>query len=290
MAFIDYLSFTYRTQEPVVDAFPLRNELINLFGIPQYDWKLSRHGWNGYTHRITLPDCGLVAFGGKSQRNTIHVQLSGQGCRHVPDWFAVHAWATANTCKIARIDLAHDDFEGAKVNIANALSWRSQGLFNSRGRPPSCHLIDDFDSGKGKTFYAGNRANGKMIRIYEKGKQLERVDSPWCRAEVEFRAKDRTIDWDIVVDPDPYFGGACDAFAQLTSQQSRITTHTREKHAALDRNIAWARIVVGPLVNLLYILLDGDAEAVVNILRRSGIPRKLEPHYRELVDAQGVGS
>src|SRR5438309_783047 len=69
-------------------------------------------------------------------------------------------------------------------------------------------LIDDLGSGDGCTFYVGARANGKMFRGYEKGRQLGDAQSNWFRVEVEFRAKDRLIPLDVLTDPTPYLAGS----------------------------------------------------------------------------------
>lgn len=44
--------------------------------------------------------------------------------------------------------------------------------------------------GRGRTFYVGRRENGKLLRVYEKGKQLGAENSPWVRIELELHNKD----------------------------------------------------------------------------------------------------
>lgn len=153
------------------------------------------------------------------------------------------------------------------------------GQFNSHGRPPKALFVDDLDSGAGKTLYVGQRKNGKMARIYEKGKQLGQPDSPWCRAEVEYRSKDRKLNWDSLVNPEQYLAGSYRAFSYLSAEQLRVLTTAKAKSISLDRAIHYCRVGYGQLINLMYESHDGDAEAVLRLLMRDGIPQKLKPYY-----------
>ena len=288
ISFIDYLAFTCRFEEPISAPFPLREELIEIFSIPRYSWQLTQTGWNGYKHRVNLDDLGLVAYGGVSQKNTVHVQLYGQGCSMVEDWIRVYLWGTSSNVKITRLDIAHDDFAGNTVNIAKALDWLEAGLFNLNGRPPKTLYIDDFDSGAGKTLYVGNRKNGKMARVYEKGKEQGQADSPWCRAESEFRSKDRLIPWDAVIHPDPYLAGSYEAFSFLSVSQSRLETINRAKAITLDRAVEFCKSGYGQLINLLYHKHGRDAEAVIRQLMREGVPKKLKPYYLKEMAELGI--
>ena len=192
-SFIDFLGFTYFSDKPITEEFPLRDLLTEIFCIPPFGWTQAKSGWYGYSNRVNLDCYGLVAFGGPSQNQTIHVELSGTGCRQIKDWILIHDWFETTDCRITRIDLAHDDLQGKTVNVANAIKWYDDGLFTSNGRPPSRHLHFDFDSGAGKTLNIGTRGNDRYTRIYEKGKQLGDPLSPWCRAEIEFKAETKTI-------------------------------------------------------------------------------------------------
>ena len=108
------------------------------------------------------------------------------------------------------------------MSIATALQWRDAGEFAANGRPPRSKLIDDLGSGEGKTLYVGNRKNGKLCRVYEKGRQLGNPSSPWVRVEVEFRNKSRVIPWDTLINPGHYLAGAYPCFAYLSHTQEKI--------------------------------------------------------------------
>lgn len=130
---------------------------------------------------------GLVAYGGESQNGTMHASLNGTACARIKDWEQIHAWGESVGAHITRADTAHDDFTGEILNIEQVRNWYSEGFFSSSGRPPTAQLVDDLGSGKGKTFYIGNRAHGKLTRFYQKGKKAGDANSPWVRAEVEWR-------------------------------------------------------------------------------------------------------
>jgi phage replication initiation protein len=279
VSFVDYLAFTCRYDAVDPAQIPLRNELIEIFGVPRYDWCCPQTGWNGYKHRAKLDSYGLVAWGGASQRNSVHVQLTGTACARVPDWNHVSEWATANQAKLTRVDLAHDDFDGRIVNFEAGVQWLEQGLFVGQGRPPAPLIIDDCGSNRGKTIYVGNRKSGKLIRIYEKGKQLGDTESRWCRAEVEFRRKDRQLVWDMVLHPDHYLAGSCTAFSFLSAEQSRVATIARTQGITLERAIDHCRIGYGQLVNVIYLTNGKNAEAVVKALSRDGVPKKMKAYY-----------
>lgn len=285
---LDFLGFTYFPDEPLYDEFPLRDLLADIFNIPPTDWQRTKSGWHGYDTRINLDVYGLIAFGGGSQKNTVHIELSGTGCSQVKDWLLVHDWFVTTDSRITRIDIAHDDLNGDFVSVKNAIRWSEEGLFNSRGRPPNRHLRDDFDSGEGKTFYVGKRGNDKFARIYEKGKQLGDPLSPWCRAEVEFKAKSKIIPHDVFLHPDTYLAGAYKAFEYLSAEQSKFKSIQKEKELSLIATTDWGKSTIGPLVNLLCHLNDEDHSKVIGLLRRPEIPKSLAPLFKRKLQESGL--
>ena len=282
IAFVDYLSFTVKQDEPVSEIFPLRDVILNLFNIPLDSCELSKKGLHGYTHRVTFGGFGLLLYGGESQKNTIHVQISGEGCRLIDDWLTVYTWGVSNDVKITRLDIAHDDYNGVSLSIEKAVKWYEDGLFTSLGRKPKRKLIYDFGDGDGQTFYVGKRGNPKFTRIYEKGKQLGLPDSKWVRAEVEFRAKDQFVTWEALLLPDSFLTGAYTAFAFLSEKQSRFERVNRDANLSLEMIIEWGRTSCGNLINALCLIHNNDYEKVVNTLRRNGIPKSLESHFEQV--------
>ncbi|MBL4821227.1 MAG: replication initiation factor domain-containing protein [Gammaproteobacteria bacterium] len=287
-SFIDFLGFTFFSDQPADEEFPLKDALTDIFNIPAFDWVRTKSGWQGYENRIKLDCYGLVAFGGLSQKQTIHVELSGTGCKQVEDWVLVHDWFETTDSRITRADLAHDDFEGEIANIANAIKWYEDGLFNSNGRPPARSIHYDFGSGDGTTFNIGKRGNDRYTRIYEKGKQLGDPKSPWCRAEVECKAHSKIIPNEIFLCPDDYLAGAFKAFQYLSTEQSKFLTIAKDREISLERVTKQGKSAYGKLVNLLCFLYENDYEKVINSLRRPGIPKSLEPQYKQLLIDTGI--
>lgn len=260
----------------------LMGMLEEVFNIPRGNWKQTDRGWSGYQNRIQLTDLGLVAFGGTSQKGSLHVELNANACSFIKNWNAVYTWGNTYTTNLTRVDLAHDDFSGQEINVENGLEWHKIGKFNSNGRPPAAKFIDDLGSGKGKTLYIGQRTNGKLLRIYEKGKQLGDPSSSWVRAEVELRNKGRIIPWDVVLTPGAFLSGAYPALRFLSTNQSRLKTIQRSKDIQYLTLIKNLRTQHGKSINLITRIHPDDPQAVLSLLRRDGIPKRFN-NYKHLL-------
>jgi len=279
LALIDWFAFTVTPPDGrgLLDLFP---DLVKLFVIR--DITSTGKGWLGYDERYNLGDAGLLAHGGDSQRGSIHVELNATGCTRVTDWDKVMEWGIGHNVTITRIDLAHDDLDGKTVSIEFALQWLEAGAFATNGRPPDSHLRDDLGSGKGKTLYVGNRKNGKLCRVYEKGRQLGNPTSPWVRIEVEFRNKSRIIPWDTIINPGHYLAGAYPCLAFLSETQAKIRTITKAVTISYERAVHHAQQMTGKLINVMMQFHGEDSLAVVNKLRRDGIPHRLQ-NYADFI-------
>jgi phage replication initiation protein len=277
-AHIDWFAFTVTPPEGKSPAWLMR-ELLQF--LPILAITPTGKGWNGYKERLTITglgeiDLGLLALGGESQRGSLHVELNAQACALLSDWSALQAWGEQHKASITRIDLAHDDLNGETVTIDLGKEWLATGQFNLNGRPAKGRLIDDLGSGDGKTLYIGKRANGKMLRIYEKGKQLGDSQSPWVRVEVELRNKSRLIPWDALTRPGNYLAGAYPCLAYLSTIQDKIKTITKAVEISLEASVEHLHQTGGKLINLLMHVHSGDAFAVVDGLKRPGIPQRLK--------------
>ena len=177
IAHIDWLALTVHPAEGR-DWRWLRTALKEIFNIPEKAWVGTKKKWSGYQHRVDLINpldrgesinLGLVAYGGKSQRGTMHVSLNAQACARIQDWFLVHDWSDSVNAVITRVDAAHDDFEGETININIIRKWYDDGLFNFNGRPPAAELIDDLGSGKGKTVHQEPHVKGVYREDHQAG-------------------------------------------------------------------------------------------------------------------------
>lgn len=293
IAHIDWFAFTL-TPPKDAGVVWLIQQLPELFGIGAA--MPTGKGWNGYKLRHTLTngegaDYGLLAHGGESQRGSIHVELNAQGCALITDWGRIKVWGEQNNVTITRLDLAHDDMTGEVATVEVALEWLQAGAFNLNGRPAKARLIDDLGTGDGKTLYVGKRQNGKMLRVYEKGKQLGDNESLWVRVEVELRNKSRLIPWDALISPGHYLAGAYpNALGYLSEVQVKIRTISKAVKISYARAVENARQMVGKTVNVMMQFLSGDYAAVVNELKRDGIPKRLENYADFLPDVMYEGA
>lgn len=253
-----------------------RDVIASIFNVPRMLWKMRKGGWQGYDTCFDLGPFGLLAFGGEHQRGTAHLSLNAHGCAGIQDWDAVKVWCEASGARITRIDLAHDDLIGGYINIEQARSWLAEGQFSTGGRTPCARLIDDLGSDKGKTLYVGQRQNGKLCRVYEKGKQLGDPASTWCRAEVELRGKGRRIPHDILTRPSDYFAGAYPCFANLSTRQDKVRTLAKASAITYDRLVKCLRSQYGQTLHVMMHVERGDIFEVFKQVERPGTPKRLE--------------
>ena len=289
VAFVDWIAFTVRPPQSAAHQLSwMRDMLVDVFRIPQNDWSSKGRGWNGYAQRIDLGAFGLFAHGGQAQKGTFHAELNAQACRLVQDWNAVRVWGETYNATITRVDLAHDDFAAREISVESALRWLRDGIFASNGRPPAAHLIDDLGSKKGKTLYIGRRESGKVLRVYEKGKQLGDETSPWVRAEVELRNKSRLIPWLAVTQAGQFLAGAYPALRFLSAEQSRLRTVQRAGQISYATMVKNLRTQGGKSLHVMTIVHGGDAAAVLTQVVREGVPKRLAGYSRDdLLPSEG---
>jgi phage replication initiation protein len=258
-------------------------------------------GCFGFKESMRFGDgAGLIAWGGRSQRDRVYFSIQGKGCGMVDNWPALSAWLEAHCANLKRVDVAYDDFAGQTVNIDWAIEQYERGGFNAGGRKPKHQVHGDWLSGgegaHGRTLGIGNRASGKYCRIYEKGKQLGDPVSRWTRVEVEWRGQDRVIPYDVLTRLGQYLAGAYPCLSFLNVEQSRIKTIAKGGTIAFDRAVENARQQTGKLVHLMMQVYGGDYALVVDKLKREGMPSRIDPfsyHLRgtpERLDPDAPGS
>lgn len=164
---------------------------------------------------------GRVDFGGEAMRGWVRWNLTGQGCEWVRDWTAVQELEGLPGAEIRRVDVALTTWEG-EVGHETIEAAHGSGLFTCGGRPPDLQTILNSNPRAGRTCYVGNRESDKFFRGYEKGLELASkhgVDADQVthidghlvediyRCEVELKAKDQLIPWEVIERRDHYFGG-----------------------------------------------------------------------------------
>lgn len=253
-------------------------ELGRVFNIDANGIERQKTGRFGFKHNAKFLG-GLIAWGGDSQRGKVLVSLTGEGCARIDGWATIAAWLESHEAKLTRVDLAYDDVDGTTVDIEKVRAWYEAGEFGAGGRQPKAQLIDDLGSGAGKTFYVGKRKNGKMIRGYEKGKQLGDPGSRWFRVECEWHSDDRVLPYAMLISPGQYLAGAYPCLRFLSIEQSKIKTVLRSAKTVFERAMDNARQQAGKLVNLALDVYAGDyGEVVERLIRREGYPKRIEPY------------
>jgi phage replication initiation protein len=274
-AFIDWLNATFRYELTGNWALmEFDNAIRQTFG---FGIGTNRNkGHLNYEQSWELGDgYGIFATGGKSVAGTSLISLSGHGCSVVRNWLAVHDFLTVRHARITRVDLTHDDYRG-RITLDSVRDWFAAGDFHSgRGHPPTGQFVDDFGSGKGRTLYVGQGTNGKLLRIYEKGKQLGDPESPWVRWELELHNKDRVIPLDTLINPAQYLAAAYPTTAWISEKQSRIETATRTTLIGLDVLTEYCRKSYGKLIWTLWKLQGLTPQEIVEKLAVEGVPTRI---------------
>lgn len=253
-------------------------------------------GLYGYAHGCrfsvvahgSLIPVGRLDWGGERHGGRARLDLSGAGCSRVADWSPVRRWVESLTdAKLTRVDLAVDCLMG-EFGVEDARDWYLSGEFHAGGRRPRHSTVGDWlEPHYGRTLEIGRRENGKMLRAYEKGRQLGDSASPWTRWEVELRNIDRDLPFDVLTDCDRYFVGAYQALARLLPVAGeRIATHQAEGEISLARLVEFQRSAYGQLVHVLRAKLT--AGEVLDVLERPGLPRRL--HRASLVAFHQMGA
>jgi phage replication initiation protein len=217
-------------------------------------------------------------------------RFRGEACSHVSEWLSLTELLRNDLGgQITRWDGAADDFEGLhSVDLAVVLY--QLGGFKTGGREPLPRQYGNWltPDTLGRTFQVGSRQNGKLARIYEKGKQLGDPLNPWVRWEVELHAVDRVIPWDVLERPGHYVAGAYPCFDWIASDASRIRTIKAQDAISYDRLKQVGSLAYGALINVM-LKREGSAEKVVELLRREGVPRRLAftEDYLRLLGGEG---
>ena len=277
--FTDWVNVTYPLRENSNPVAAFAELFFPAFGPDFGDLTDRKRGVHGY--RVSFGfDRGGVVFAWGGQRDTAYVSFPGEACALIrgrwPEFIALFRGALG--ARITRWDGAVDDYLGGHC-VDAAVSLYLEGAFNLTNRKPKCSQAGNWiaPDGSGRTFYIGQRKNGKLLRVYEKGKQLGQPDSPWVRWEGELHNVDRVIPWDVLLEPARFVAGAYAALAWASAESgTRIETIKRTDAISLAHLVKHARRTYGSLFNVLMQRNGGEAVEVVSSIRRSGVPKRLD--------------
>lgn len=222
---VDWLRF--RTQaEPMAGLEAVRPLFGQLGGLMRLE-HLGR-GILGFQQACSVMvadmSVGRCDFGGDSQRGWVRWDFPGKGCEWVSDWDALDSVESLPAAEIRRLDIALTTWDG-EVGHDTVVQAHTAGRFSSGGRPPALQQIISSDPRAGRTCNVGKREGAdKFFRGYEKGYELAAKLPPslaaTCtqidghdlagiyRCEVELKAENRPIPWEVVERRDQYFAGS----------------------------------------------------------------------------------
>lgn len=252
------------------EVFVVRERGQGLFGY--------RRSWDLFFNGQSI---GVAASGAKN--GGCYISLTGKGCSLIDFELLHNEIKNFPNIRITRVDFAFDDYEG-RFSVPVARKMYENRAFSSGGRYPEYQYFEGgcledrgnkrrgkLKNTRGSTFNVGKRENGKMIRIYEKGKQLGDKLSKWVRWEVELRSSNREIPLWVMLKPADYFAAAYPATAfiseyQIDVQPTVVMTKKRTVVMTYDRALDSLKRVGGALINVMRESKGLSDSAIINQL------------------------
>jgi len=224
---------------------------------------------------------GRMDFGGHSQRDWTRVDMTGKGCEWVKDWDQLRNVEALPDAQIRRLDIALTTWEG-EISHDTVVQAHTAGRFITRGRPPVLSQVTSSDPRAGRTCYIGKREQSdKFMRCYEKGwemvgkyegrtpGEITHIDNKAVgdiyRCEVEFKAVNSDIPWEVVERRDQYFAGAYPFCADiLPNVEADILMRRPERDPQLEllAVLDSCRVQFGPSLFTALKSYHGDIGAV----------------------------
>lgn len=227
-------------------------------------------------HGSLISPIGAIAFGGQSQAGRWLFQLTGAGCQFVRDWEGIRELLEGVQARLTRVDLALDFLQGEHT-VEEAVMLYEMGGFQGGGRSPSSRLDGDWLNGvAGRSLYVGKATNGKMLRVYEKGRQLGDFDSDWVRFEVQLGNRDRVIPFDVLTKRDAFFAGCYPALASMVEDAAElIPTLSKAGEVSLSHLLYHLKRCYGKVVHTLSHALCATNAELIEEVRVVGLPRRV---------------
>lgn len=238
-------------------------------------------GFQGYTDSLTVytstgRKAGFIGIGG--QNETVCIQLSGCGCKHiesVTNWKKVHYWLSyvLGVSRLSRLDIAYDCFDNI-YNCQFAEDSHYEGMFKTKGRPPCMGRADRWHWGVGRKknyevemVTVGLRTSPVYWRIYNKKLEqgIETDDLTWYRNEVELKK------WDIdaLLNIEATFAGICPFAKELTDNKgvnTRSITKISIACLELTARVRHARRTAGKAFSDILKYSGGDLSHAFGLL------------------------
>jgi phage replication initiation protein len=277
---VDWLNVTFPA--PALSQVGLIELLGRMMGRPVFG--VPGRGLIGFQESLTLwakhgsekSAIGSIAWGGDGQKGRWLLQLTGVGCQLVRDWDGLRDLLESLDGKLTRVDLAVD-FRDGEHTVDEAVQVYQDGGFQLSGRPPSTRIDGDWLGGKaGRTFYVGSATNGKMLRVYEKGKQLGDQSSDWTRFEVQLGNRDRVIPFEVLTQRDSFFCGCYPALAAMLEQAGQaIPTVRAVGEVSIAHLLYHLKRCYGKVIHICSAEAGATDADLIEELRLIGLPRRV---------------
>lgn len=277
---VDWLNATFPA--PAMTVLGLVELLARMLARPVF--AIEGRGLFGFQESISLHAkhgsvsslIGSIAWGGDGQKGRWLLQLTGTGCQLVRDWEGISDLLESLDAKLTRVDLAVD-FMAGEYTIDEAMEVYEWGGFQLGGRPPETKIVGDWLGGQsGRSFYVGKAENGKMLRVYEKGKQLGDSSSNWTRFEVQLGNRDRVIPFRALTDRDAFFAGCYPALADLLKHAAEaIETIQKGGTVSIAHLLFHLRRCYGKVLHTCSVEAGASDADLIEELRVIGLPRRV---------------
>lgn len=281
---VDWLRF--RTQANPLEGLEALKPLFGDMG-QHLRLKLGQRGVLGFQQagQLVIGDLvlGRVDFGGESQRGWVRWDIPGQGCSWVKDWDAIEEVERLAAADIRRLDVCLTTWDG-EVGHDDVVNAHAAGRFYgaTAGRPPALRQITSSDPRAGRTCEVGKREKAdKFFRGYEKGWEMASKLPPSLRdglvsidghavegiyrCEVELKAENKPIPFEVIERRDQYFAGSYPFLADLLPGVESDILLRRPERAAQTELIAAlenVRIQYGNTLFTAVAAYGGDIMAV----------------------------
>lgn len=274
---VDWLGF--RTQAQPVEALEAMRGLYRYAG-PELRLVPLERGKDGFQQAcaIQIEDMplGRCDFGGRSQRGWVRWNITGKGCEWVQDWEALQAVQSLPSAQIRRLDICLTTWRG-EVTHESVVAAHTAGGFTCGGRPPDLSQIVNSNPRAGRTCYVGTRAKAdKFFRAYEKGFEVAsklgalgdamteiegHALEDIYRCEVELKAVNRDIPWDVIPNRDNYFAGSYPFLSELlpgVESDTLLRRPERDSKLELQAALANCRTQYGSTLFTALTAYQGD--------------------------------
>lgn len=291
---VDWLHIVFRMRSDPVSIEDLDGILRDSLGFGL--WEEQKIGRFNYSRQFLLEDGKSRFFiGGSYQRETAMLAFPGSALQYM-DWervrglgeYVLKGWIT-------RLDLCADFYNG-EYSVDDAIKGYKSGGFTIGAQTPKHRYIgpmEGFASGEGRTLYIGDRKNGKLLRVYEKGKK-QGIKSgelaKWTRIELELHGSNpeaknkRVIPWDALIRPGSYLAGGFKALEFISETYDRIKSVAVKTASTMKKAVDHFRKTGGRLINAL-LDIGMNCYSIVQLLRGEGLP----PYYeKKMYEAFGL--